>query len=157
MVKLLSLTFKYKNNKQFVFYSITILIKISKKYTTSCLKSIKNNKVDRNLCAYTSRLLRDHNPFYDNNCYEQQFRSPRVSSSIAIIIRGAARKSMIEVRGAARGEGNEVAAVRPLAWCSTGGRMTVGWVRRDGVEERDRANCFNKAAAERRTVVESGN
>lgn len=119
VVKLLSLTFKYENNKQFVFYS-TIPIKISNKYTTSCLKSIKNNKVDRNLCAYTSRFLRDHNPFYDNNCYEQQFRSPRVSSSIAIIIRGAARKSMIEVRGAARGDGNEVAAVRPLAWCSTG-------------------------------------
>lgn len=65
---------------------------------------------------------------------------------------------MMEARRAAKGEGNEVAAVRPLAWwCSTGEEDGRSGEPGDGVGERDRANCFNKAAAERRTVVESGN
>lgn len=119
-------------------------------------KVYNNTRVLIEISAYESRLLRDHNRFTTAIVTSNSFVSPRVSSSIAIIIRGAARKSMMGGREERRSEGNQVAAVRPLAWCSTGERtMGCGRGGRDGMG--DRANCFNKAAAERRTVVESGN
>lgn len=79
------------------------------------------------------------------------------SSSIAIIIRGAARKSMMEAGEERQDEGNEVAAVRALAPRCRWWRRRTGRRREMALGGWDRANCFNKAAAERRTVVESGN
>lgn len=61
---------------------------------------------------------------------------------------------MMEAKGVAReGGGDEVAAARALPRCC----RLEGWDWEGGVGGWDRANCFNKAAAERRTVVESGN
>lgn len=71
---------------------------------------------------------------------------------------------MMEEKGSS--EGNEVAAepAVPLRWRRgwkekeepKGRREELGG-RAGGAGGWDRANCFNKAAAERRTVVESGN
>lgn len=63
---------------------------------------------------------------------------------------------MMEAKEAAREGGrDEVAAAHALARCYRWGKGE-DW-RGGGAGGRDRANCFNKAAAERRTVVESGN
>lgn len=59
---------------------------------------------------------------------------------------------MMETKGVGEEAGeNEVAAVHALA------RGAAGESWEGVVEGWDRANCFNKAAAERRMVVESGN
>lgn len=62
---------------------------------------------------------------------------------------------MMEAKGAAREGGRDEVAAAPLARCCRWGEGE-DW-RGGGVGGWDRANCFNKAAAERRTVVESGN
>lgn len=106
--------------------------------------------VDRSFCLQVI-YPKTVTPLRCGHCYEQQFRSPRVSSSIAIIIRGAVRKSMMEAKGVGKRQRKTKSRQFVLSRDAAGeGREGVvgGW---------DRANCFNKAAAERRTVVESGN
>lgn len=55
----------------------------------------------------------------------------------------------MEAKGVGRRQGGERSRGSPCSRAVPLGRVErVSW---------DRANCFNKAAAERRTVVESGN
>lgn len=57
----------------------------------------------------------------------------------------------MEAKGVGKGQGKTKSRQSMLSR----GTVGVGW---EGVVVGwDRANCFNKAAAERRTVVESGN
>lgn len=59
---------------------------------------------------------------------------------------------MMEAKGAARVDGGDEVAAAVLSRGAAAGEDWEG-----GAGGWDRANCFNKAAAERRTVVESGN
>lgn len=101
----------------------------------------------------TSRLPRDRNPFTTRPLLRATVSfSSRVSSSIAIIIRGVVRRSMLEAKGVNKRQRKTKSRQSMLSRGAAGegweGVVVGGW---------DRANCFNKAAAERRTVVESGN
>lgn len=100
----------------------------------------------------TSRLPRDRNPFttrpllratvsFSSSLEFHRDNNPRRREEVDDGSEGGWQE--------AGGGGNEVAATlsRGAAGEDWEG-VVVGW---------DRANCFNKAAAERRTVVESGN
>lgn len=100
----------------------------------------------------TSRLPRDRNPF---TTWPLLRATVSFSSSLEFHRDNNPRRREEVDDGSEEGwqeaGENEVAAVHALSRGAAGEGwegVVVGW---------DRANCFNKAAAERRTVVESGN
>lgn len=77
----------------------------------------------------TSRLPSDHNPFYDAAIVtSNSFVLRRVSSSIAIIIRGAVRRSMMEAKGVGERQGKTKSRGSPCSRAMPLGRVErVSW------------------------------